>query len=290
MADGMMIPPWIQPADTAKNYLSGLQIGVNIAQQTQRLQAQREASAIESEMKIRQLEEQSAERRQRIEMDKAYHDQLVGLRQQQLEEAAQKNALATKMAAGRFAAQQQYRTRVAGGEDPSKVMLELGPTMGAGAGDIGAALRATRVREKPTWIPADPATGAPGHFETPAGAVHIPPVIRPESDSRLVAAQVSELKARRKDLAAGLPLRTGKPEDATKRAAGEQQIADITRRIDSLLRLGPAARQSSLTNAAPTGGVRTVQRNPKTGRFEVAKPVPESELKSHSDYDEEDRE
>lgn len=32
---------------------------------------------------------------------------------------------------------------------------------------------------KPNWVPADPNTGAPGHFETSKGTIHVPPQIKP---------------------------------------------------------------------------------------------------------------
>lgn len=263
------IPPWIQPADTTRNYMAGLQIGVNISQANQRMDMERERMQMETELKQRQMERQMEETRSRLATQQAYHDQLISLRQQQLQGMEQKNRLATTAAASKLAAQQQYRQRVAGGEDAAKVMMELGPAMGAGAGDIGAAMRATRGAQKPVWIPADTATGAPGHFETPSGAVHIPPRVTPANNMAMINATVSELKARRKLLSDSLQPR--EPVDPGLKAQYQmkkRQIDAISSQIDELLP-GLKALQGG-------GGVRTIERDPKTGRMVLRAPSKEA--------------
>lgn len=283
MADPMMIPPWIQPADTARQYATGVQLGVNIAQQTQRLQAQREQEAIASEMRLRQLQEQSEERRQRIEMDRAYHDQVVGLRQQQLEEAAQKNQMATRLAATKFAAQQEYRARVAAGDDPAKVMLELGPAMGAGSSNIGMAMRASKIAEKPQWVPANAETGAPGHFETPTGSVHIPAAMRVQNNTALINATVSELKARRKAINDSLAtiIRPNTPELKAQQAKGLADIEAINQRIAQILPQTDLARPMAATSTATNAGVKEVRWDKAKKKYVVVEPVPASEWKGH---------
>lgn len=252
--------------------MAGLQIGVNISQANQRMDMERERMQMETQVRERQMERQMEETRTRLATQQAYHDQLISLRQQQLQGMEQKNRMATTAAASKLAAQQQYRQRVAGGEDAAKVMMELGPAMGAGAGDIGAAMRATRGAQKPTWIPADTATGAPGHFETPSGAVHIPPRVTPANNMAMINATVSELKARRKMITDEMTPR--EPSDPTLKARWLKQRSEVdtlNRQIEGLLpglralgvpteEAAPAARTATAT--APTG-IRIVSIRPK---------------------------
>lgn len=252
--------------------MAGLQIGVNISQANQRMDMERERMQMETQVRERQMERQMEENRTRMATQQAYHDQLISLRQQQLQDMEQKNRMATTAAASKLAAQQQYRQRVAGGEDAAKVMMELGPAMGAGAGDIGAAMRATRGAQKPTWIPADTATGAPGHFETPSGAVHIPPRVTPANNMAMINATVSELKARRKMITDEMTPR--EPSDPTLKARWLKQrreVDTLNRQIEGLLpglralgvpteEAAPAA--PTATGAAP-GGIRIVSIRPK---------------------------
>lgn len=260
------MPSWIKPADTPANYLSGVQIGVGIAQANQRLAAQREQAAIEAEVQTRRIQAQMEESRQRLAIQQAYHDQVLALRQGELEDAAAKNAMGMRVMASKLAAQQSYRERVAAGEDPSKVMLELGPAMGAAAGDVGAAMRVSRGPQKPTWIPADPASGAPGHFETPSGAVHIPPRVTPASNTALINSTVSELKARRKLIIDSMsPIEPVDPKRKQVWSKQQKDLADINQRIESLL---PGVR--ALQGEAPAGTVRRVVRKGNKLVFEDA--------------------
>jgi hypothetical protein len=142
MPVGYEIPNWIKgPGNLAQDFLSGLQAGSQIAHQRAALQQQAQISAVNAQVQQQQLQMQAERQRQQIEMQRAYHDQVTQIRQQQLADQQQKIGMATQMAAQKFAAQQAYSKRVASGEDPAKVLLELGPSMGASAGDLGAALR-----------------------------------------------------------------------------------------------------------------------------------------------------
>jgi hypothetical protein len=66
----------------------------------------------------------------KIAIEKAQSDALLGIRQSQLELQQQRAVETAKRAALTFQAQETYRRRVAGGEDPRKVLLEIGPGMG----------------------------------------------------------------------------------------------------------------------------------------------------------------
>lgn len=286
------IPPWIQPADTARNYLAGLQLGANIAQANQRLQAQREEAAMEAEIRTRQLEEQSQERRQRIMLDTSYKEQMLGLQERQLQETQKKNQFAVETAARKFAAQQAFRARVQSGEDPAKVMLEMGPLMGASSGDFSAALRQTSAR------PAGPVEAFPVTYEgkavpgllgvqTAGGGMRTVgiPGFKPEgttSADRNMAA--SYLKSQRSELVKSLPPKPRAAENLPKweaeTAPVRQEIADLDRKIRGLL---PALGEAAPALSVGGNTVRRVGRDPKTGRFKLLPPVPQDQLKSHDE-------
>ncbi len=261
--------------------MAGLQIGVNISQANQRMEMERERVQMETEVRQRQMDRQMEETRARLATQQAYHDQLISLRQQQLQDAEQKNRLATTAAASKLAAQQQYRQRVAAGEDASKVMLELGPAMGAGAGDIGAAMRATRGPQKPVWIPADTATGAPGHFETPSGAVHIPPRVPPEKSTQMLNATLSVLRERQKRIIGEMsPREPADPGLKARWLKQKSEIDAIDRQIETLLpglralgvpteegapaapKAAPAANAIRIVSIRPKGAAAPTQVSP----------------------------
>lgn len=267
------IPPWIAPADTARQYLSGVQIGVNLSRQSQELGMQRERLAVETAVRQKEIESRMAEEQQRLMMQQAYHDQVVSLRQRQLEDEAAKNKVAMAAVASKALAQEQYRQRVAAGEDPQKVMLELGPSMGGGAG-LSAAFRA---KGTPAAGPVEAfdvnyhGKPIPGVFSVPTGTGgmttrNMPGYRAPGETPADRREAASYLKALRTELVKDLPLR---PSDKTKLPAWQQrnkialdQIAEYDRRIRELL---PA-----LGGKGAKDEVRTVQRNPKTGRLELA--------------------
>lgn len=136
------LPPWLTPrTDPAQAFVTSMHLGAQIAQQQNQLQAEQERAQMETQARQQALQQQTLRAQQQIEMQRAYHDAVVGLRQDQLDQVSQANQLKAQVAARKFAAQQQFRQRVAAGEPASKVMMELGPEMGASAGDFGAALR-----------------------------------------------------------------------------------------------------------------------------------------------------
>lgn len=108
-ASAAAIPPWIaQPADPAAHFAQGYQIGVHTGAQqaAQAFQAQQQALA---------------ERRQLMaEQQQAYEDQM---NQQVMNLKAAETAR-------KFQANQIFRARVASGEDPTRVLMELAPDMG----------------------------------------------------------------------------------------------------------------------------------------------------------------
>lgn len=151
MPDGITIPPWLAPkADEAENFLRGYQTGAQISEAQSRL-------AVQSQ----QVAEQSLRRQQELEIDKAYKQAMLQMNQSELAERKRVNDLNMLKSSRMFAAQEQYRRRVAAGEDPMKVGLEIGPMMGttdAGLAGMARAQQATIPETLETTI--DPKTGA----------------------------------------------------------------------------------------------------------------------------------
>ena len=76
-----------------------------------------------------------------------------------------------------FEAQQNIQDAIRNGMDPGMALQTYGgPLL---AGQLGRKGVGAQQREQPRWVPADPNTGAPGHFETSAGAVRFAPTVRP---------------------------------------------------------------------------------------------------------------
>lgn len=196
MAD-YSIPSWIHgPGNLAQDYLSGLQAGSQIAHQRAALQQQSQISAMNAQVQQQQLQMAAERQRQQIEMQRAYHDQITNLRQQQLAEQQQKIGMATQMAAQKFAAQQAYQSRVQKGEDPARVLLELGPSMGASAGDMGAALKSTKEAEQKQYgdiTSTDIGGGYKAVYRTGSPGVHLVPP--PKNQGISLSALASAAKA-----------------------------------------------------------------------------------------------
>lgn len=246
---GYEIPSWIRPpGNLAQDYLSGLQAGSQIAHQRAALQQQAQISAVNAQVQQQQLQMQAERQRQQIEMQRAYHDQVTSLRQQQLAEQQQKIQTATQMAASKFAAQQAYSKRVQSGEDPAKVLLELGPAMGASAGDLGAALKSTKEVEQKKYgdiTSTDIGGGYKAVYRTGSPGVHVvPPQKQPAISLQALATA-----------ARALP----ELQMTAKREGPGSTAAKMLRQIEAAMAgQGGGAGQSVITHRV----------NPKTGKIE----------------------
>lgn len=108
MAQAYQTPGWIQPADPAAHYQVGYQIGVHVG-------AQQAAQAFQQQQMAMQERKQAMAEQQQV-----YEDQMN----------MQVLNLKAAETARKFQANQAFRSRVASGEDPSRVLMELGPDMG----------------------------------------------------------------------------------------------------------------------------------------------------------------
>lgn len=120
------IPNWIQPADEAGHYARGLQIGAQIGEaQAAQLQQQHQ-------MELAQQKNQFA--------------QAMELRDQQLKanqdaRAQAELGLRASEAARKTEGMMEYQRRVQAGEDPMKVILEVGPKIGMTGPTLFSAMR-----------------------------------------------------------------------------------------------------------------------------------------------------
>jgi len=148
MAQSYNLPSWLetQPGDIAKQFVSGLQVGAQLGEARNKLAASQQQAAMETQVKQQQLEANTLQQAQELQVSKAYKDQQIALQQQQIEAAQQKVALATAQAARQFQFQKSYQNRygelVASGKTPDESsrisMFENLPMFGTGAGAASA--------------------------------------------------------------------------------------------------------------------------------------------------------
>lgn len=263
-------PPHLQQQiNPAQEYARGLQIGAQAAQAQAALQAQREANAQRVAIQQQELEQQSIKDQQRLLVEKAYNDARIGLEEQQVRAAQQLAEQKTKAAAIQFQYQQRAASEIAAGADPSSVWMKYGPLVTGSLSGVGSLMSASKEQEpkKAVWIPDDLKTGAPGHFETPSGSVHIPARTKDEETGMtpaLRAQTISYLKAKRKELTDQI----GAPRTQSGKAAWEARTKDareelkaLDNRIENLLK--------------PTSNERRVKVTTDTGRKGT---IPESQL------------
>lgn len=229
------IPNWIQPPESlAGRYLQGIQIGNEIQNQRAQLAEAQNRFAINASIQQQQLQQQALAQQQRLEVEKAYHNQLIDLQQQQLKEVEQVNAVKTQQAARQFQAQQAFQQRVASGEDPADVLMQLGPQMGMHAGDMGAILRSRKAGVVPPpevqniggqdWLLTHRADG--GYY--PPQRVNKPDNQASMLERMVTMDKIKDLEGRRKALEArmfGAPTaELAKPEK--KRTKADQAVID----------------------------------------------------------------
>ena len=144
-------PPWIQPADEVASTARGLALGMQMG----------------SEQAAQRFQEQQMMRKEQEDaMAKAQWEAEYGMK---AAEVARKHT-----------AMQEYQQRIRAGEDPLKVILDVGPSIGIGGQAEAAAIRAQNQQPPPTWsmIPGLP----PGvqALQSSRGGIHVVPTPRPQ--------------------------------------------------------------------------------------------------------------
>lgn len=249
------VPSWIRPpGNIAQDWLSGMQAGAGIARQRAELQQQAQIANLHADIQAQQMQMQAERQRQMLQMQKAYHDQITQIRQDQLAQQQQKVQLATDQAARKFMATQAYQQRVARGEDPSAVMLELGPSMGASGGDMAAAMRAQREGEGKEYgdvTTEDLGGGYKAVYRTGSPGLH---VLNPPKEHGISLSAMAAIAKAVPDL-----------EMAAKQGGPNSMAAKVLGQIGPLL--------GGQTNAAPNNV--THRYNPKTKKIEPVSPSPD---------------
>jgi hypothetical protein len=150
MASGYVIPPWLQPhGNPGAEYIAAARAGAEIGQEQQRLQAERERSAMAAAERAQIANQESLERQQHIEIDKQYTQQQIGLRKQALDQAQQKVDLAAQGAARKFAGQQKIRQAIDAGMAPDEAYLRFGGEAFGSMAGVGALSKEVQGRVNP---------------------------------------------------------------------------------------------------------------------------------------------
>lgn len=263
------IPPWLsRTPDPASHLLAGFQAGAQVAHAQASLQAEAQRQAIALTEAQKRLQAEDAYRQQQLEVAKAYHDQMTSLQGQRLAAAQQRIQVQTQQAAQRYAAQRAYQQRFAqlgGTPDAARqAMLEQGPGLGITGQGMAALTRPAQ--QRPVWVPEDVKSGAPGHFETPQGAVHIPPQLRQDQLSSRDILQA--LRQQAKDLEADPDVKYPVPKTAT-----PDEVANATQKKNQLNQIQARIK----TMIAPRGKRVRVSKDGKTGT------IPEEQLQDALD-------
>lgn len=252
------IPPWLKgPPDLGEQYLQGARIGASIAGEQARLNMEAQRTSLQLAEEQRRLEVESARQQQQLEMNRAYHEQTALWRQGQLEEKKRAVDLATQNAARRYAAQQQYEKRITSGEDPSTVLMEMGPSLNLGGAGL-ATLAKKRV--EPVWVPPDATTGAPGYIKSGEGGVHIPPSAHAQAGGLTERDLFNYYKQRAKELAESPFVKNPLPEKASKeykeRADAEtKEYNDLQKKMQAMIKnIGKPNQQATIPGSAQFKG------------------------------------
>jgi hypothetical protein len=127
------LPGWIKgPEDPAHAFISAYQAGAQVAGQQARLQMEANQQATHFAVQQQQLQQQNLRQQQQLEMQKAYHEATIGLREQALGVQQQRLAQTAEVAARRYAGQQAYQKDLDEGYEPEEAALrhpELFPSM-----------------------------------------------------------------------------------------------------------------------------------------------------------------
>lgn len=135
------IPPWLHgnnPTELAALAQAGQKASIQFGMERQRMQQQQQMAEMELVAKQAAQEQAQMRQAQELQVEKAYKDASLGLRQQELAQQEQRINSQVKVASQKAMAQAEASRRIAAGEDPSKVWMEMGPMLGAPASSMAA--------------------------------------------------------------------------------------------------------------------------------------------------------
>lgn len=143
------IPSWLQtsPDDIANKFVSGLQIGAQLGEARNKLAQQAQQSAVENQVTQDKLASDAVETAQKLQVQQAYNDQQISLKQQEVAAAQEKVRNETMKAAAQFQAQKSFNidradymtTHPGDDEGGTRYAFMRNPTLfGTGAGAASA--------------------------------------------------------------------------------------------------------------------------------------------------------
>lgn len=119
------IPSWLHAPDVAADYAKGLALGSQVAEASQRLQAENTRTQMEAQARAQSLKREQTMQQQELATKKAYQDAQVGLKKQQLDQIGAMNAAKMKAAAGHIAALHKYGSLVGGGMSHQDALFQV---------------------------------------------------------------------------------------------------------------------------------------------------------------------
>ncbi len=118
--------PWLNPPDIAGAYSHGLQIGAQIGEEQNRLNAEKERAQMELQARQKTAEQEHAMQQARMATEQAYRQNEIGLRQQQLQQAQQVNTFRVQQAATLLAKHAQADKFIAQGMPHAEALWRAG--------------------------------------------------------------------------------------------------------------------------------------------------------------------
>lgn len=280
------LPNWLVAADPAAQYAKGLGLGIQAGGQqaeqalaAQRLVAQQAEAANQLALEAQRSATRDELARQELAMRQAEDESQRRLRESEILQAA-----------SAYGARQDYQSRVAAGEDPLKVLMELGPSMGGQQGAEAANIRYQMEKQKLAAkrriggegpLQGQPVMGPDG--KPVEGLIAVPsasgegytvhplrPAVAAMSDYQRESLidraerQIDALVKENPSLAFEKPDEAWPQRRKDAHKAGRARIDALRQRIDALdsqaMGQGPAA-------APAAGGAATLRYDPATGKF-----------------------
>lgn len=144
------LPDWLKAApDPGREYTAAFSAGAQIAQEKARLAQAAQEAAMAATTRMQIAQQDNLQTQQRIEIEKNYQQQQIGLRKQELDQAQQKVGLAATQAARRFAAQSQIKQAIASGMPADEAFLRFGSEAFGSAAGIAPLAKQVHERMNP---------------------------------------------------------------------------------------------------------------------------------------------
>lgn len=163
------LPDWLKAApDPGREYTAAFSAGAQIAQEKARLAQAAQEAAMAATTRMQIAQQDNLQTQQRIEIEKNYQQQQIGLRKQALDQAQEKANLAATQAARRFAAQSQIKQAIASGMPADEAFLRFGSEAFGSAAGIAPLAKQVHDRLNPFAPTANKELGitqvSPGHW------------------------------------------------------------------------------------------------------------------------------